>query len=259
MHFLLITPIIVTLSAAIIGILWTEARWAKVALVILAVLTSITTLWEVNSQSEQITTAQGKLSSLVRVAKPNETFFQDVIDGSIQLAMEHRLEDGNTNRLIDGNTIIHFKRKGSSSVCGVLRLSPIMIESVFSNYSQNILFDSQVDANNNQEKLAPHIRAVFDSWMGGPKAQDELLLDIAYISQFPLERVPGEPISAEPMISTDSHNNKIVVVEMKRNRGSSEVVFDATYLERMATSNLFERGRLIFSNVWPDQAGSCSG
>ena len=239
MHFIQVTPIVITLLAAIIGTLWIEARWAKISLVILAVLTSIATLWEVNSQSEQISVAQGKLNSLVRIARPNETFYQEAIDGIQQLAMEYRLEEGNTNRLVDGNSVIHLKRRGSPSVCGVLRLSPIMLESIFSDYSQKIPFDYIVKANNNSQTLAPHIQAVFDSWSDKPNAQEELLLDIAYISQFPLERSVSEQISATPVVSTDSHNNKVVVVKMQRRRGPSEVIFDATYLDRMGTANLF--------------------
>ena len=257
MNYMQIIPIIVTLAAAIVGTFWPTALWGKIALVTLAILASIATLWEVKNQSNKIIAAQGKLTSLVRIANPNETFSQDVLDAFREIAMEYGLPEGNINRLNDGNTIVHFRRKENSSICGVLRLSPLMVTTIFHKYSQQITSEPDTITTENSKGLIPYILPIANSTVTETEDHDELLTDIAYISQFPLTRDANAEISAIPTVSTDNNQNKIISVEIKHGRDRTQVTFDAKYLKIVESSTLLERGRLIFSKVWPDQAGVC--
>ena len=257
MHYIQIIPIFVTLAATIIGIFWIDAFLGKILLVALAVLASMATLWGVHDQSEQMAATQGKLTALVGIANPNEKFLDKVLDGFREIALEHGLPEGNTNRLSDGNTIVHFRRKESSSICGVLRISPLMVETVFEEYAQQMSATSYVHANESFKHLKLYIRKLYDSAVIDTKGEDELLRDIAYISQFPLKREESGSIIAKPTVASDSNRDKIVIVELNRKNGPTKVVFDADDMKNIASSRLLERGRLIFSKVWPEQAGDC--
>ena len=256
-NYMQVVAISITLITAIVGIFWNTSRRGQIGLVVLAVLASVTALWQAHDQSSQIASAQRKLTSLVRVANPNATFFKDVADGFKQVALEHGLSDGNVNSLSDGNSIIHFRRKASSEICGVLRISPYMVQTIFEKYSRRTVSVSDVLVAGDSNDLVPHIRTISDARVTETRDHDELLRDIAYITQFPLKRDKSENISATPTVETDRDKNKIIVVKIVKGRELTNVEFDAEYLKSVISSPLLERGRLIFSKVWPDQAGSC--
>ena len=152
--------ILITLASAIVGTIWITHSWAKVLIVLLAMATAGTAIFESQRKAtdkleaeERASAAQRNLDLLIRAIQPPAIFDNVVLDGYRAIAEEKELGVSAQTVREDGSRVFEFGAlDGGDKVLGLIFLSIEERQSLFLNFAKG-------------EDLKPLLRATaYGTW-----------------------------------------------------------------------------------------------
>jgi len=234
--------ILIALASAIVGTVWTARPWAKVLIVLLALATAGTAIFESQRKAtderdakERAAAAQRNLELLIRAIQPPAIFDDAVLDGYRTIAEERGLHVSGQSVREDGGRVFEFgPPDGEDKVLGLIFLSKEERQSLFLDFA-------------NGKDLNPSLSATaYGTW-----GDDDLVTDwnIFTMKVYQLARHTLGKDAHEDTVFTgyfDAESRSVVVsVTLPDGQDAGAVLFEADFITSLTRVLPIERGRMI--------------
>jgi len=239
--------ILIAMAAAIVGTLWNARPWGKAMIIVLAIVTAGTAVFESQQKASEkaqaereAVAARRNVELILTAVQPPKIFDQAVLDGFRKVAGRNDLFVSGQNVRDDGSRIFKFERPdGNGEVAGLIFLAVASRQQMFLRFAK-------------EDDLVSAIHEI----LYGKWGIDDLTADwnIFAINTYEIAKdVLGDlvPVESEFAGNLDPNAQTVTVdVTLPNGKYVGDVVFDTDFMTSLPNVPPIERGRLIHNHTW---------